>query len=390
MKTINRITITCLLMIAFSLMNVSSALAWQEMHSDQAKTVVVTESQVISDDLFIVGKDVIVDGTIDGDLLCFAENITINGTVNGDIFGFCRDMTINGKANDDVRVGAQNIRLGGQVIGSFSAAGNNIYMDNTARVGGNITLALEKAIVLAPIQGSIHSFTRSLEVASPVGRDVTSFTEELTISSGAAIGGKLVYTSNQLAKISDDVKIAGGITHKLPPKTEKHQETAPSPFEGVIWFLVTFASTCLIWFVWRLISPQALDEMEENLNTWPWPVVGWGMLMFFMIPIAAIILLFTVVGMPLSILALIAYGITLYFGKIIVGSWIGHLAAEKSGNQELLNRPNVMAVVGILIVMLLGIVPFLGFWIKWVIGAVGLGCAFLAIREKRTMKNAEV
>ncbi|NLB17181.1 MAG: hypothetical protein GX825_00210 [Syntrophomonadaceae bacterium] len=112
------------------------------------------------------------------------------------------------------------------------------------------------------------------------------------------------------------------------------------------------------------------------------------MMMFFLLPIAAIILLFTVVGIPLSILALIAYGITLYLGKIMVGAWIGHLAAEKSGNQELLNRPNAMALVGILIVMLLGIVPFLGFWIKWVIGATGLGCAFLNIRGKITNRNA--
>jgi cytoskeletal protein CcmA (bactofilin family) len=387
-RKIRKATITCLLMVVFSLVGVNSAFAWQEMHSEGSGTITLAGDQVIADDLLIAGQDAVIDGTVNGDLLCFGRNITINGTVNGDVIGFCYDLTINGKVNDDVRVAAQNISLQGQVASNFSAAANHLYLGESARIGGNVTLAGETAAISTPIQGNIHSYTRSLAIASTVGRNVTAFTEQLTISSGAAIGGKLIYTSNEPASIAQDVKIAGGITHKLPPQPKKQEK--PAPFGGVIWFLVGLASTCLVWYIWRLIGPESFDRMEQRMSTAPWPAVGWGMLLFFIVPIAAILLLCTVIGIPISILGIIAYGVSLYIGKIIVGSWLGHLAADKSGKPELLSHPNLMAIAGILVVMLLGSVPFLGFWVKWLIGAAGLGCVFLVIRDMIAARNAAV
>ncbi|MGE5396497.1 MAG: hypothetical protein ACM3MK_03050 [Chitinophagales bacterium] len=390
MSLFKKIALTCIMVVTLGLMTVSPVLAWQEMYSKSENSAATTVSadQIIDDDLLMATQDATFDGTVNGDLLIFAQNVIVNGTVNGDLIVFCSNLTINGQINDDVRGAVETARLNGQVAGNFSMAGSHLYLENRAQIGGNVTIAGDTITVLAPVQGSVTSYSRAVEIASAVGKNVKPYAERVTISPGADIAGNLIYTSNEPASISPEAKIAGEVTHKYPPKTKETSKT-DSAASKVVWFLVSLVSCLLIWFVWRLVSEDSFEDTGRELLNSPWATVGWGMLLFFVVPIACLILLVTVIGIPLSLIAFVAYLISIYIGRIIVGSWLGHLAAEKFSSQGMLDNPYLMTILGILIVMLLGQIPILGFWIRWLVGAIGLGCVFLAIRTSITRRNTE-
>lgn len=391
MHLFKRLALTAMILAALCLMIVSPAMAWEVIKSEENTNLPISLAQdrIVNDDLVMAGDDITVDGTVNGDLLVFGRSVTVNGTVKGDLIVFCSDLTINGNVEDDARLAAQNITVKGLVNGSLTAAANRLNVEKPGRVNGNVTLAMEKASISGPVQGRVLCYSGTLNIDSAVGRDVTAYNQGLTIGPAAVIAGKLMYTSTAAANISENAKISGGISHKLPPQTEKREPQEPTTASAVIWFLAGLVSNLLIWFIWRLISDESFDKFEEGLVESGWSAVAWGMLLFFIVPIAGLFLMFTVVGIPISLIAFLIYGLMLYLGKLLVGSWLGHMAAQKYPKPFFEEHPNLMPILGITVVMLLGLIPILGFWIRWLVGIMGLGCAFLYLRNLATQKVTE-
>ena len=71
-----------------------------------------------------------------------------------------------------------------------------------------------------------------------------------------------------------------------------------------------------------------------------------GFAALFLIPMAAFLLLFTVIGLPLSILIFLFYIILLYLSKVVVGLWIGFaILKKKSFRPQTIALPLAMGLL---------------------------------------------
>ena len=106
-------------------------------------TVTVTSGEVVDDDLYIAGNEIIIDGTVNGDLWAVGRTITINGAVKGSVVAAGQTVTINGEIAHAARIAGSELTVKGAVDGDLLAFGATLYVAESARVGGDLTESLQ-------------------------------------------------------------------------------------------------------------------------------------------------------------------------------------------------------------------------------------------------------
>ena len=103
------------------------------------------------------------------------------------------------------------------------------------------------------------------------------------------------------------------------------------------------------------------------------------MLVFFAVPIAALIACVTVVGLFVGLTTLFVWYVSLYYAQIIVGATVGQwIVGRAADTWGLIGR----MVIGICILRACMAVPYLGGWIKLAVIIWGVGALSLAIYRR--------
>jgi hypothetical protein len=106
---------------------------------------------------------------------------------------------------------------------------------------------------------------------------------------------------------------------------------------------------------------------------------GLGVLVFFGVPIAALIACVTVVGIFVGLSAFFVWYAALYFAQVIVGAVVGQwLMGRTRETWPLIGR----MAVGLVIVRLATVIPGAGGWIKFGVILWGLGAISLALYDR--------
>lgn len=186
------------------------------------------------------------------------------------------------------------------------------------------------------------------------------------------------------AYIAPGAKIAGTTRwdRQEPPKIEKQNE-------GFSWLaqLAWFAAGILVWIVFTLLFPRLWGHLGGIIIESPLPALGWGFLLLVAAPLAALLLLITVIGIPISLTMVMAYSVLLYAGKIIIGDAVGRLLSRRFGWNGRVHEilPFMTAFAGLI---LLSKIPVAGFLINLVVASMAIGAVFLAFLRWRKLSGA--
>jgi hypothetical protein len=106
---------------------------------------------------------------------------------------------------------------------------------------------------------------------------------------------------------------------------------------------------------------------------------GLGLLVFFAMPIAALLACVTVVGLFLGLSAFFVWYAALYFAQVVVGATVGQWIMGRT--QETWPLIGRMAV-GVIIIRLFTTLPEAGGWIKFGLMLWGVGALSLAVYRR--------
>lgn len=105
-----------------------------------------------------------------------------------------------------------------------------------------------------------------------------------------------------------------------------------------------------------------------------------GFVLLVTVPAAAVLLLFTVIGIPLAATGILLYFATLYPAQVFVVAWLGHriLALARRGREV---TPSVYwsLVLGSIVLVALFAIPYVGWVIRLVTMLVGFGALWFTI-----------
>ena len=381
LKHISKGLIVCLLVIFLMPITAAPVMA-ADLRSGE--TITVASGEIIDDDLYVAGSDIVIDGIIDGDLWAVGSEITINGTVNGSVIAVGQTITVNGEIAHAARLAGETLSINGNIKGDLLAFGGNVNIAGTAKIGGDFLVGARSSRIDGAIAGDIKGGAGEISITNGVGGDVELEVDQLTIASTATVQGNLTYTSDNEADIQSGAQVKGVTTHNIP---EAEEPAKKGIFAGLVSALtgkiLAFLMILVIGIIIILVTVRKPISMSDSIRNNTWQTLGWGALILFVTPIAAIIVCFTVVGIPIALIALALWGIALYLSQIPVALCIGRLIIRRSREVESRGLQIGALAAGLAILAVLRLIPFLGFFIWLATALFGLGSLVTSVRRLR-------
>lgn len=301
--------------------------------------------------------------------------------------------------------------------GLMLIAGNNLSLRTKAEygvlLGNTINFAGETGRDLYILGNSVVL----TDDAKP-GRDVFAFVNTLTVDTD--IPGDLAVAVDTL--VLNDVKIAGnlnvnaahiefhgkveiagaltyndsaavtGLDQATYGSIEAYHVKEPDPtalmMARVYGKIMSIAGIFLVMALICAFYPRLHEKLEAESTVGRFGsslAIGLGILIA--VPIVALFAFFTLVAAPLGIIALLIYLIAIYLAQGFAGAWLGHVLIEKLFKAK--GNIFVEILVGVTILGLLSLVPYLGIATSFFSLLLGLGVIFSCIKPvKKSPKKA--
>ncbi len=147
---------------------------------------------------------------------------------------------------------------------------------------------------------------------------------------------------------------------------------------GLGWAWVVALAFLALYVCLALVAPEGINQCERTFRERPGGSVLTAVLTVLATPVAVLVLLISVVGIPaipVLMLGLLCAGL---FGKAVVLTWLGRrcLGGERAGA---VGHPALAVLIGGAIVLALYLVPVLGFVLYKVLGLLGLGAVIYTL-----------
>jgi cytoskeletal protein CcmA (bactofilin family) len=353
-----------------------------EFKSGQA--VSVSQSDTVSGDLYAAANDVSVDSKLPGDAFLAGSAVRVNGDIGQSLFVAGSMVNIGANVADDLRVAGSQVMLGGTVQGDVQATGGMVYILPSAVINGDLYIAAGSVTVEGKVLGSVRVASGELILKGEVGKEVYAQADKVTVGPQAKVGGKLFYESMKEASIDQGSSIAGGVEYKKVDRPERGTERGEKHGFAwgwaIFWLLVCFAFYLVTALVGNYFFKQRVAEITANTLDDFAKQTGWGFIWLIILPVACIILLCTIVGIPLGLFGLLFYclvsGLSKILAGIILGAWLMKLITKKKG----WNVDWKAIALGQFVMMLVLLVPFVGWLFALVFMLAALGGLMNALK----------
>lgn len=337
-------------------------------HQDQqflaGETVEVTAD--IADDVFAAARKVLFEGASAENALAAGFIVTVRETTVRDMILAGGEIDFAGSVTDDLvaavcpfcpMVGGLHLRRGSHIGDDARLAGRDIHVE--ARIDGTLYAAATGRVTLS----------------GEIGGNAEVLADRIVITPDARIGGDLLYAGTAKPEIPEGAVIGGEVREldvKLPELGDR---------ESWIWFGIAAAvvfvlAVMFLGAVYQLIIPNVLSRAAVTAQEQPWSSLGRGVVVFLVTPAIAALLLATIIGIPLAMVIIAIFFVLLTLAFVSVAYCIGLFLRGRLGRQATLPSwaGRIMwTALGILILMLVGAVPLIGFVVVVLAVVAGLG-----------------
>lgn len=339
-------------------------------------TVIVQEGRVIEEDLFAAGSRVIVNGRIEGDLIVSTTHLTINGVVEGDVGGLAWSVDVPGEVLGSVRAVAWDVDVSGSVGDDVLVLARSLDVDGS--IGRDMLVAGVSAHHSGTVEGEIRGeLLWGLRVDGAVGEDVDVGIHRLTISDSASVGSAVSWRQGL---ISQNVR---GWTARTDISEEADlglvAEVEPIPLDisvralRLLFQVLRFVALLFTGLLFISVLPRFTRRSAVQIDTRPSLTFLVGAAVFVLVPVLAVVSVFTVVLAPVALML---------FGLWLFGLFAGAIPALIAiGNRAGRSRYGLVGsfVTAAIAWRILRLLPLIGLFIYFLVVIWGMGAWTLAM-----------
>ena len=339
----------------------------------KGEMLTVSKDETVKSDLYMTcsgrGR---VDGTVDGDLFFFGHGLDLNGHVTGDVIVFAQSVRINGQVDGNIRGFANTITITGTVAKNLLSFNEVVNVDSAGKVNGSFTTFGNTVGIDGRVGRDVLLFGDHTTISGTVDGGIRAKGNTLSIGSSAQIQGPVRFEGNAAPNVSSGAKLGSQVEFK---KMERKSEYFNR--EYYVWRVIWTAAFILFGLVLFLVAPSFAKETVRSAEQFGAPI-GLGVLVFFGVPVAAIIACVTVVGIPLGVLTAGIWILMVCTAEIVVGTVVGNwIMGHGKDTWDMIGRMALgFTLVRIVYtplarVHVVGALVGLGIWM-WGMGAVAL------------------
>jgi hypothetical protein len=329
--------------------------------------VTVPASETVDDTLLASGNIVRVEGVVNGDLLAFGGSLEVRGTVKGDLVSFAKRTVVSGTVQGNIYNFSHTLDLDGQLGHSIYALVQSLRVNDRGHVGDGMVVAAGDVSLEGAVNRSVTMFAGNADVSGSIGRELTMTGDKLTLTNTSRIGGSLSVRVRDLKKvhIADGATIVG--TRDIQLRLRQNHFAHPRfYFYQAVWL----ASAMLVGWLGLVLFPGFFQASAHAVGS-GWRSLGLGVGVLAGVPVAIVVAAITLVGIPASLMLLAVYLAAIYLAKVWVGAFLGQILLKPAGATK--SDWLLGLLVGLLILTIIGFIPYLGGLVRLGVVCLGLG-----------------
>lgn len=340
--------VVALLVIIFE--SVAPAYAGSVMRS--GGTISIEADQHVEGDFYGVGEMASVTGEIQGDAYLLSGTAVVNGVVGADFTAMTGNAQVHGSVADDVRVVAGEVVIADTVGGDVFIIAGKLNVLSSASIEGDVYFYGESADISGPIKGALRGAAQSIRVDAPVGAGIEVTSATLTLGDRAVVTGDVRYTSGDDIVRAQNASVSGQVM-KSQSVESANESSSAERFSLVVSLAMLFAT-----FVALLLFKKELSALASLVILSPGRSVGLGLGGIFLGPVVVILLLVTVIGSIVGIVALLLlialYILAVVLAPVVAGAFIARAFGQNASADFL------YVLAGAATLILLGFIPVVG------------------------------
>jgi len=361
------------------------------------KTTIIDKP--VYDNLYIAGSEVIINAPVHGDLILTGGTVTINDTVSNDILVAGGTLNFNGFVGGDIRCAGGKLNILKEVTGDVVAAGGTIVIGKNITIGSLIGAGGDITIN-GTVNGMVRTASGRLLLNGNVMKDMDCRGGQLTIN--GTVHGQAVLAATDEVLIGNAAAFDNGVRYWAPGKKVDFKQAVKGGqaiFDPSLrmnrnhWYYLGFSSIVgLFWYVGMVLvlimivqylfgstmkkaGQTAYDKMMKSL--------GYGVLFWIGVPIAAVLACVTVIGVPIGLILLFSYVILALLAttitSVVAANWLNNRSATNWRYWQM-----VFTALGIFIVFkILTFTPFFGWLVLALLVSIAFGSILLNVNWRR-------
>lgn len=324
----------------------------------------------VAGDLFYWGQAATLDGPMAHDAIVGGSSVAVtqDARVGGNLAAFAGDVGIDGEILQNAYIWAATARIGKDAV----IHGNVLCFCGSLRIEGTV-------------RGQVKGGGGNTSITGDVG-SVKVEAGILTVGPEAVIRGDLEYEANDEADIAEGATIVGEVRRTIEtadPEKEADEGSSGISAWSIAWRVWSYLSRLLIGVTALLIGGRLARAPAGHLRETPAVGLGFGFVVAVVTPVACLVAIGLVVSLPLGLIGLVLFGLAVILSSLVtaqyLGDWLLRRVSSAGPPSEYL-----ALTVGLLLLTLVGLIPYVGFLIRLTAVLLGLGGIFLALRPRRS------
>ncbi len=287
------------------------------------------------------------------------NSVTMNGsTAKGSVLAAGRSVYMSGSSvGESVYAAAESVQMYGVTVnGNIYAAANDIDID--AETVGNGVYATGNVVSFGGTANGFYASADRVVLSGTINGDASIEANQVEIADSAIVTGILKVKSPAEPIISGNAELGNYSFEQVQEKESDGGSLAKLGLGALIFQKITsglywIVAMALFGLLLCWLFGDHLDRSKEFIRTRTAPMIVTGIVSFFAIPIALLILCCTVILAPMAGMILLAYILLLCAGTAFTGASLGRLVFPKM-------NVFLSATIGIAILEVALLIPILG------------------------------
>jgi hypothetical protein len=331
-------------------------------------------------DVWAAGAVVSVRGTVNHELSAAGAEIDVDVTTKGDSRLAGAIVSVKGNIEKDLYVAGARLNVDARVGGALKAGGARLIVGSQSEIGGPIRLAGADVVFAGSSRDAAEIYGDSVEIVGRIGGNLLVRARSVTIGKTAVLEGDAVFETVNDPDIEEGATLRGRQTVTLPRPSPRETFSVARSLAAVVLFGI--GAGLILGLILLIAARSTVEQTIRQVRDAPFRSLLVGLAVMILVPLIAVVLMATVIGMPVGLLTLLAFPLVLLVAWVVAAFAVADWLFNRSRAERTLGGRLLLLLAGLVVVTLIGVVPVLGVLVWLLVVLLGLGALWQAFHVR--------
>lgn len=315
----------------------------------------------VADDVFAAGQDLTFESVSAKNIFAAGMSLSFKSIEADDLILAGGQMTLSGIVKDDVVA----------AVCPFCPFGGRLHLTDGMQIGDDARLAGRDIAIDGKIGGDLYAAAQYVKLSGEVVGNAKIEATTIVLAPGARIGGDLTYVGPNKPEVPEGATVAGKIRKVKSDLPIAEGFPTSWIWYGVLAIMGFLVALILLGGALQLVVPGLLSAAATTAVDRPWASLGRGLVIALLTPAVTAVVMATVIGVPIGIVTIATFVVLLAMAFVAICYCIGLFVRGLFARTDVpagYSSRLLWTAAGILILVVIGLVPFIG----WALGVLAI------------------